>query len=435
MRSRGDGKAGTAECRRTGRAGAVIAGGNGMLPIEDPVLQFTVLVLAALVAQLTVERVHLPGLLGLLVLGMLLGPGGFEVMTREPVVDFLGPIGLIYVMFLAGLEIDLDVARDHAAEAVGFGLLAFVLSFVPAAAVAFLVLDFEARGALLLGALLSSHTLLAYPIVERLGLLERVSVVTAIGGTLLTDTLALVLLAIVVSSVEAGGAGWIAPLGLLAGIAAIALLVVPRLSRAVFRRPTITRAEKALFVLVVLLVIASATEITGTEEVLGAFLAGIALNRSLAQREELREHLEFVGRMLFIPFFFVYTGMLLELEQLLQPRIFLLSGLLLLFVVSGKTAAAWIIGARYHYPWRDRLLMAGLTTPQAAATLAITVTGSQAGLLDAEVVDAVVLLIFVTCLVGPVLTMRVGERISAEGDDDGAERRDTGDEEPVRREV
>jgi Kef-type K+ transport system membrane component KefB len=405
-----------------------------MLPIEDPVLQFTVLVLAALIAQLTVERLHLPGLLGLLVLGMLLGPGGLGVMAREPVVDFLGPIGLIYVMFLAGLEIDLDVAREHSREALSFGFLAFACSLVPAAAAAILLLDLDPRGALLLGALISSHTLLAYPIVKRLGLLRRVPVVTAIGGTLITDTLALVLLAIVISTLEPGATGWIAPLGLLALIAASSLWAVPRLSRAVLRRDGISRAEKALYVLVVLLVLASATEITGTEEVLGAFLAGIVLNRSLARREDLREHLEFVGRMLFIPFFFVYTGMLLAFQQLVQTEIFLLAGLLVLLVLGGKSAAAWVIGAHYGYSRRDRLLIVGLTTPQAAATLAITVTANQAGLLDADIVDAVVVTIFLTCLIGPILTMRVGERIRTERGR-AEQGRGAEGEEPVRREV
>jgi Kef-type K+ transport system membrane component KefB len=405
-----------------------------MLPIQDPVLQFTVLVLAALVAQLTVERVHLPGLLGLLVLGMLLGPGGFEVMSREPVVDFLGPIGLIYVMFLAGLEIDLGVAREHAREALGFGLLAFLFSLVPAAAVAFFLLDFEPGGALLLGALISSHTLLAYPIVERLGLLGRVAVVTAIGGTLVTDTLALVLLAVVISTVEPG-AGWVAPLGMLVLISAVALVAVPRVSKILLRSRRVTRAEKALYVLVVLLVLASATELTGTEEVLGAFLAGLVLNRSLSEREDLREHLEFVGRMIFIPFFFVYTGMLLEIDQLFQREILLLSGLLLVLVVGGKSAAAWVIGARYGYSRHDRLLIVGLTIPQAAATLAITITANQAGLLGSEVVDSVVLLIFLTCLLGPILTMHAGKRVSAATEDRREQRRDSGRDEPVRREV
>lgn len=386
-----------------------------MLPIEDPVIQFTVLVVAALVAQLTVERVRLPGLLGLLALGVLLGPGGFEVMPREPVVDFLGHVGLVYVMFLAGLEVDLGVVREHVTETVEFGLLAFVASLLPAAAVALLVLDFDLPAALLLGALLSSHTLLAYPIVERLGLLRRVPVVTAIGGTLLTDTLALVLLAVVISSEGAGAAGWIAPVALLAAITALALWGVPRLSGAVFRSTAISRAEKALFALVVLLVLSSATEVTGTDEVLGAFIAGVALNRPLGRRPELRDHIEFVGRMLFLPFFFVYTGMLLDPSTVADPATLGLAGLLAAFVAGGKSFAAWVTGARHGYSAADRLLIVGLTTPQAAATLAIAITASEAGILPGDVVDAAILLLFVTCVGGPLLTARVGRRLADRG--------------------
>jgi Kef-type K+ transport system membrane component KefB len=387
-----------------------------MLPIDDPILQFTVLVLAALVAQLTVERAHLPGLLGLLVLGAVLGPGGLAVMPREPVVDFLGHIGLVYIMFLAGLEIDLDVARAHAGEAVEFGTLAFVGSFLPTVAVALLFLDFDLPGALLLGALLSSHTLLAYPIIERLGLLGRVPVVTAISGTLLTDTLALVLLAIVISAVEPGALGWVPPLAALAVIAVAALWGLPRLSRFVFREHGFTAAEMALFALVVLMVLSSATHLTGTDEVLGAFLAGVAMNRALAERGRLREHVEFVGRMLFLPFFFIYTGMLFEPARVLQPDVLGLAGLLLVLVVSGKALAAGVTGAHHGYGARDRLLMVGFTLPQAAATLAIAITGYEAGILDRSVVDAVILLIFATCLVGPVLVARVGERIRPDND-------------------
>jgi Kef-type K+ transport system membrane component KefB len=404
-----------------------------MFPIEEPVLQFTLLVLAALIAQLTVERAHLPGLLGLLVLGMLLGPGGLEVLPREPVVDFLGHIGLVYIIFLAGLEIDLDVAADHKAEAIQFGALGFTLSFIPAFALGLLVLDHDLAGAVLLGALLSSHTLLAYPVIERLGLLRRVAVVAAIGGTLLTDTVALTILAVVIAGAGGGALDWAVPLGLLALLAAFALLALPRLSRGFLRKADASRAEKALFALVVLLVLSSAADLIGTDEVLGAFLAGLALNRALAEREELREHIEFVGRMLFIPFFFIYTGMLLELEQLLRPDLFLLAGALAACVLGGKAAAAWITGARSGYDRPDRVLMIGLTIPQAAATLAITITASQAGIMDAEVVDAAVLLIFVTCLAGPIITARAGARIRHRIDRDGDE--PEARDEPVRREV
>jgi Kef-type K+ transport system membrane component KefB len=385
-----------------------------MLPIEDPVLQFTVLVLAALAAQLTVEQARLPGLLGLLILGAVLGPGGVELMPREPVVDFLGHIGLVYVMFVAGLEIDLDMARDHASEALEFGALAFLASLTPAVAVALLVLNFDLPAALLLAALLSSHTLLAYPVVESLGLVRRVPVVTAISGTLLTDTLALVLLAVVVSTAGRGNAGWATPLAFLAAIAVVALVGLPRLGRSFFRQRRFSHAEKALFALAVLMVLSSATHLTGTDEVLGAFIAGVALNRALAPHEDLREHIEFAGRMLFLPFFFIYTGMLLDLGDLARPQMLGLAGLMLGLVVVGKFIAAWVVGAFHGYSTRERLLMVGLTLPQAAATLAIAVTGSEAGILPAEVVDAVILLIFVTCLAGPVLTARAGRGLRSE---------------------
>lgn len=413
-----------------------------MLPITDPVYQFTVLVAAALLAERVAERARLPGLLGLLILGTLLGPGVAGVLPREPMVDFLGHVGLVYVMFMAGLEIDLGIARAHAREALTFGVAAFALSLVPAAVAGFLLLDYDLAGALLLGTLISSHTLLAYPVVERLGLLRRTAVVTAVAGTLLTDTLALVLLAIVISTAAggaegaglggAGSLGWAAPLGLLAALAAASLWGVPRLSRAFFRREGVRPAEKALFALVVLLVLSTAAEAIGTDAVLGAFLAGVSLNGPLAEREELQEHVEFVGRMLFIPFFFVYTGMLLQPAAVASTDVLLLAGALLLLVVAGKSAAAWLSGAAFGYTPRERVLMAGLTLPQAAATLAVTITAAEAGVLGSEVVDAVVVLIFVTCLAGPLVTSRVGRRMVEEEPE--ADRSADG-REPVRRRV
>jgi Kef-type K+ transport system membrane component KefB len=405
-----------------------------LLPIQDPVLQFTVLVLAALLAQLTVERAHLPGLIGLLLLGVLLGPGTFHVLPREPLVDFLGHIGLVYVMFLAGLEIDLRVAREHATEAIAFGGLAFTCSFFPGLA-AGLLFGFPALSAVLIGSLVSSHTLLAFPVVQRLGLLRRTAVVTAIGGTLLTDTLALVLLAVVLSLSAADASIWSAvrPLLLLLALSLAALRLVPRVSRTFFARTDVSQAEKALFALVALMVLSSVAEIIGTDEVLGAFLAGIVLNRSLSERAELRAHIEFVGRMLFMPFFFVYTGMLLEPAVAADSTVLLLAAALTFAVIIGKAAASWITGAYFRYATRDRALMVGLTIPQAAATLAITITAHEAGLLPLEVVDAVVLVIFFTCLAGPLLARHVGSRLARDGDGRAAPATRHG--EPLEREV
>lgn len=381
------------------------------LPITDPVLQFTILVVAALAVELTLERVRLPGILGLLLLGAVLGPGVANVLAREPMPDFLGHVGLVYLIFMAGLEIDLGMARQRVRETVTLGSLAFGFTFAGTLGVG-LALGYELPSALLLGAMISSHTMLAYPILERLDLLGRGAVVTTIGGTLLTDTLALALLAVTLSASGGGGTlGWAGPLLLLALLVVITLRVLPPLGRALFSRPGFTRAEKALFALVALLLLSSATELIGTEYVLGAFLAGVALNRPLGSRPELREHVEFVGRMLFIPFFFVYTGMLFEVGRVGSGEVLGLAGLLLAVLLVGKIAAAWVTGAVFGYSGRERVLMTGLTLPQAAATLAVAITGSEAGLLDALVVDAAVLVIFVTCLVGPLWTAWIGRRL------------------------
>jgi Kef-type K+ transport system membrane component KefB len=394
-------------------AAGIAAETSGRSLLHDPVLQFTVLVSAALVMQLTVERARLPGLIGLIALGMVLGPGGTGVLPEEPIVSMLGHIGLIYVMFIAGLEIDLDLVGEHRREAVAFGAIAFAASALPALGAA-LLLGFDLTAAVLLGSLVASHTLLAHPILIDLGLVRRLPVVTAVGGTLLTDTLALVVLAIVVSlqSGHEGAFSWLLPLGALALLSAVALVGVPRLSRVLFVSQRVTRPERALFALVVLMVLATAAEVTGTDKILGAFLAGICLNRSLAQHERLREHIEFVGRMLFVPFFFIWTGTLLEFEAFTgAPVVWVITAMLLGAVVIGKTTAAWTVGILFDYRRRARLLMASMTLPQAAATLAVTITAEELGLLDEVVVDAVIIVIVVTCLIGPLLTSWIGKRI------------------------
>ena len=387
------------------------------LPITDAILQFTLLVTLALVVQLTLKRLEIPAVVGLLTAGMLLGPGGAGVIPQEPVVDLLGSIGLVYTMFLAGLEIDLQVVRHHRREAVTFGLLAFVLSLAPGVGLG-LLLGEAWIGAILVGTAVSSHTLLAYPIVHRLGLLHQRPIVAAIGGTLLTDTLALVVLAVAMQ--RAGGSegllGWAGPILMLAALIAVSLVVVPRLGAYFLQHAQVRRAEQALFLLTVLLVLAAVADVIGTEDILGAFLAGVCLNRTLQQRPDLREHVEFVGRMLFIPFFFVQTGMRLELAVFAgDAPAWGRAGLLLAVILFGKFAAAWAAGRIFGYRAVARVTMGALALPQAAATLAVIVTAREADLLGGAMVDAIVIVIFLTCLAGPLLTRMAGSRLAKAG--------------------
>jgi Kef-type K+ transport system membrane component KefB len=386
--------------------------------LEDGVLQVGLVVLVALLSHVLLGRLHVPVLLGLLLAGLLLGPAGAGIVPTEPVVEPLGEIGLLFVMFIAGLEIDLDAVNRHRRDTLLLGALSVVCTGLPAAAVGLLLLGMDLPAAALLGALISSHTLLALPLLQRLGLVRRLPVVAVIGGTLVTDTLALLVLAVVLGPdllPDDVPFGWAVPLVLLGVLAVVAMTVLPRLAGKFLERERGTRVDRAMFAVVVLLGMAAAAELIGTEPILGAFLAGIALNRALARREVLREHVEFLGRVLLVPFFFFWTGTLLELDVVLDwPGVWPLAGLLLLLVLAGKTAAAWATGAVAGYDGRWRVLMASLTVPQAAATLAVAITGAQAGVLEDDIVDAVVLVILVTCVLGPLVTQATGRRLAAE---------------------
>lgn len=382
-------------------------------PLEDTILQFTLVLLVVLVVQRVFHRVPVPGLVGLLIVGMLIGPGGAQILPAEPVVELLGSIGLLFIMFLAGLEIDLEIVRNHKREAAVFGSLSLSLSFFPVLGVG-LLFRLEWTGALLLAAALASHTLISYPIIQRMGLIHRRSIVAAVGGTLLTDTAALVILVVVlqVASAEGGVLGWAGPIVLLAVMAAAAIFALPKLAHATFEDPEASLAENALFVVAVLVALAALAELIGTKDILGAFIAGIALNRSLRGREALLDHLIFAGRMLFVPFFFIHTGMMLELAVFSEVRPWLMAGLFVLAVFAGKAGAAWISGHVFGFSRIERWAMTGMTIPQAAATLAITITAEGAGLIDKTLVDAVVVVIFITCLAGAVLTRATALRLT-----------------------
>lgn len=376
----------------------------GNLPVEDVIIQFTVVVLASLVVRIGFERTQVPGLIGLILLGMIIGPGGLQVLPQEPVIELFGSIGLLYIMFTAGAEIDLDLVRNRKREAISFGAMAFVFSFVPAFGVAILF-GLEMAGALLLAAALSSHTLVAYPIIGRFGLAGRRPIVAVTGGTLLTDTASLLVLVVVIRS--AGGEGgwtWLVPIASLVALAVIALLVVPRMARFVLGADLHTQAEKALFLLAVLLVLSVVADAIGTEDILGAFLAGICLNRAMHRRHDLKQHLEFVGQMLFIPFFFVETGMRLRLDALQDPATWLLALGLVMVVIIAKGSAAMAATRLFDYSRAEGFAVASLSFPQAAATLAVVVIGLELELFNADIADAVIIVIFLTCLIGPLIT-------------------------------
>jgi Kef-type K+ transport system membrane component KefB/mannitol/fructose-specific phosphotransferase system IIA component (Ntr-type) len=395
------------------------------LPITDPVLIFALAMGIFLVAPLLFERLRVPGIIGLIVAGALVGPHVTNLIARDFTIVLLGTVGLLYLVFLAGLELDLNRFREYRRQSVIFGSISFAAPMLLATAVMPL-LGFGLPAALLMGAIIGSHTLLAYPIVSRLGLIKNNAVTTVVGGTLMTDSLALAVLAVVAGAVsgEAGPGFWLRLVGFLALYVAVVIWGVPRLGRWFFRRVPAQGAAEFLFLMAVLFASAYLASAAGAQPIIGAFLAGLTLNRLIPNTGPLMNRVRFVGNALFIPFFLLSVGMLVDPAVLVSSaEVWMIAGVITLLVSAGKFAAAWAGGRLFGHSRDEVVLMFGLSVPQAAATLAVTFVGLEIGLFGETVVNAVIIMILITGIIGPSLVERVGRRMAL---DEGSRPREAG---------
>jgi Kef-type K+ transport system membrane component KefB/mannitol/fructose-specific phosphotransferase system IIA component (Ntr-type) len=384
------------------------------LPITDPVLIVAIAMAIFLAAPLLFERMRVPGIIGLIVAGAVVGPNGLGVLARDPTIVLLGTVGLLYLVFLAGLELDLNRFAEYRQRSIIFGAISFVFPMALATAVMPL-LGFGLAASVLIGSIIGSHTLLAYPLVSRLGLLKNTAVTTVVGGTLVTDTLALTVLAVIAGSIGGdSGAGFFLRLfGALAIYAAVVLIGVPRLGRWFFRNTPGQAPAEFIFLMVVLFAAAHLAHLAGAQPIIGAFLAGLTLNRLIPNQGPLMNRVRFVGNALFIPFFLLSVGMLVDPAVLAgSAEVWILAAALIVLVHVGKLAAAFIAYRAFGYSRDEGVLMFGLSVPQAAATLAVTFVGLEIGLFTEAVVNAVIVMILVTGLVGPSLVERFGRRIA-----------------------
>lgn len=389
------------------------------LPITDPVLIFALAMLLILVAPLLFTRMRLPGVVGLIVAGALVGPSAANLLARDQTIELLGAVGLLYLMFVAGLSLEIDQFIRHRSHSLVFGLLAFGIPQGLGVAAGLVLLDYDWPTAILLGSIIGSHTLLAYPIAQRLGITRNPAVTAAIGSSLVTDGLALVTLAGVIG-VHGGHAGvgfWLRFAAMVGVYVAVVTLALPRLGRWFFRTVAGDANTDYLFLLAVLFGSAYAAGLVGLEPIIGAFLVGLALNRLVPDTGALMTRVRFVGDALFIPFFLLSVGMLVDFRVLVSsPGVWYAAGLFIAGALAGKVAAAKISQWLFGYTPQEGWAVAGLTIPQAAATLAVTLVGFEAGLFDAAAVNAVVILILVTCVVGPWMLERFGRAVALKDD-------------------
>lgn len=384
------------------------------LPFSNPVLIFALVMLLILLAPILFKKIKVPGIVGIILAGTLVGPSILGFLERDSTIELLGTVGLLYLMFMAGLSIDLNRFEKLRNQSIGFGSISYIFPALGAYYAGIYLLDYSVESSLLLGAIVGSHTLLAYPIVERLGITKNTAVTMSMGGTLVTDTLSLGILAIIAGTVgDSQGAGyWTAFATSIAVFLAAAILILPRLGRWFFQNMHHDTNVDFVFMMAVLFSTAFLAELAGLASIIGAFIAGLLLNRLVPMNGTLMSRIQFVGNALFIPFFLISVGMLVDVEVLASLEVWLIAILFAALVFVGKGVAAGIIRWIKGFSNAEGYVIFGLTTPQSAATLAVTLLGYDLGFFNQTAVNAVVILILITCLVGPWLVEKYGRDVA-----------------------
>ncbi len=385
------------------------------LPVTNPVLVFAILMLVILFAPMLAERLRVPGLIGLILTGLVVGPNTLNLIERGDAMKLFGSVGLLYIMFVAGLEINLRLFNQYKLHSGLFGFLTFILPQGIGMLVGYYVLGMTWPVAILLASMFASHTLVPYTLMGRFGILKNRAVVSTVGGTLITDTAALLVLAIIAAGTvgELNQGYWI-KLGLsIAVFMVIVLYVLPRVGQRFFRTVGGEGPAEFLFVLAAVFTCAYFAELAGIEPIVGAFLAGLALNRLVPDHSPLMNRIQFVGNVLFIPMFLISVGMLVDLRVLWgQPRALLVSAAMVVTVIVTKWLAArsaqWLLG----YTRAEGMVMFGLSVNQAAATLAAVFVGVRIGLFDEAVLNGAIMMILATCMLGPWVTEKYGRKVA-----------------------
>ena len=375
-------------------------------PITDPVLVFGMVMLIIFTAPLLFRRYKIPGIIGLILFGAIVGPSAIGLLERDATMVLLGTVGLIYLMFMAGLSIDLNQFNKLKSKSLIFGLFSFFLPQLMALVVGLYLLGYSMESTLLLGSIVGSHTLLAYPLARRLGITKNKAVTMAMGGSIVTDLISLVVLAIVMASLGGSldGYFWFKFVTMMLLYGASVLYLLPRIGRWFFRNVQNDSSTEYAFLLCCLFVSAALAQAIGLAPIIGAFLAGLALNNLVPENSTSMLRIQFVGDALLVPFFLISVGMLVDFSVLISSlEVWVYAFVFTSLVLVGKIGAAWIVHAIFRHSKTEFGVVAGLTTPQAAATLAVTLVGFEAGLFSQNAVNAVIVMILITCIIGPML--------------------------------
>ena len=403
------------------------------LPVKDPTWIFLIVLVIILFAPLLLNKLRIPHIIGMILAGVLIGEHGLNILERDSSFELFGQVGLYYIMFLAGLEMDMEDFRKNKVKGLVFGLLTFAIPMALGIWSSMTFLGFGALTSVLLASMYASHTLIAYPIVSRYGLSRQRSVTISIGGTAVTVTLALVVLALI-SGLFNGSATPVYWLMLSLKVTLICLVIIfvfPKIGRFFFRKYD-DAVMQFVFVLALVFLGGGLISLAGMEGILGAFLVGMVLNPLVPKVSPLMSRLEFVGNALFIPYFLIGVGMIIDVRSFVTGGTALKVAVVMTVVATlSKWLAAFITQKIYRLSSGERTMIFGLSNAQAAATLAAVLVGHEIvmrngeRLLNDDVLNGTIVMILFTCIISTIETERACRKFAVD-DQSGAISPDAG---------
>ncbi len=389
------------------------------LPITDPTFIFFVVLIIILFAPIVMSKLRIPHIIGMVLAGIAIGQYGFNVLVRDNSFELFGRVGLYYIMFLAGLEMDMEGVKKHSRRFLLFGLLTCLVPLIMTYVMSMTILDYSSSASFLLGCIMASNTLIAYPIVGRYGLQRHQSVALSVGSSMISLFLALVMLAAISGSFskDSGWLFWVMFVVKFAAFCVGSVILIPKLTRYFLRRYS-DAVMQYTFVMAVMFLSAALSSLIGIEGVFGAFYSGLILNRYIPRVSPLMNRIEFIGNALFIPYFLIGVGMLINLRTLFSSvEMVWIVVLIVFFGTFGKAVAAYVSSLLFRLSKADGHMMFGLTSAHAAGAIAMVMVGIRLEvapgeyLMSDDMLNGIIMMILFTCIISTMMTEHAAKKI------------------------
>ncbi len=387
------------------------------LPLENPVLILSLLFFIIFFVPIITKKINLPEIVGLIIAGMIIGPKGLNLIEKNLAIEIFSTIGLLYIMFISGLEMDINEFLSNKNKSIAFGFYTFFIPLFIGFPICYFLLKYDFLASLIISSMFSTHTLISYPILSKMGLSRHPTIAIVVGGTIITDIAVLFLFTIILTT-HNGNLSinyWLMFFLLTLVFIFIMMFIIPRIAKKFLSLLESEKYSQFIFVLSILFFSAFLSKVVGLEPIIGAFAAGLSLNKYIPHSSSLMNRIDFVGTSLFIPFFMISVGMIIDPEIILADlKSIIIAIILTLVAIFSKWFASKLTQFTFKLKNPDGQLIFGLSSAHAAATVAIILIGYEENILDLYILNGVIILIFVTCIFSAILTQRAAKTIIME---------------------